>query len=399
MKSTKILGNQETENLRDRLLRQAGEDKIVKEVIEGKDVPDAADISKTGLRKLRFKPCKEAEELIEGIEKDIKFYEGEGSKLISQGRMLEENILVSDNALLAIAYNILGRHNDADQIFKGIEENRGFNDLGLVKTNTIKSAYDNILLCMAHYAAFLSKRDYYGLPKAWDLERAIKANIGFRIFDDGSMLVKAGPGEPDIYTIDNILLAFAYLLAGSNENAFKIVNGIDKLRFKRFEQSNDTPRGVSKLVNAGAYAGDFDAYTSHNAMLSILYDVLGRETEALQLQEGFLRIGYDYTGAREGMLIKDNVKYKPKSDTPIQSKGFFTRDNALAAAAYLASGNITFADLLFKGIEEQIELYEGSKGGKLVNISTHERLYARTEDNVLLALAYMLREGCKDKNE
>ncbi len=392
MKSAKILGNGKQQKSIDRLLRQAGEDRVVKEVIEGKNT-GTTDISKTDLHKLKFKPCKEAEELIEGIDKDIKFYYGEGSKLASEGRLLESNILVSDNALLAIAYTALGRKDDANQIFKGIDKDIGFNDLGLVKTNTIKSAFDNSLLALAYNISVFSGGNMDLLLKADDLLRTIGANIGFMMFNDGSRLVKAGPGESDVHTIDNILLAFDYLICDEKENALRIVNGIDKhIRFKNFEDG-------TKLVDSGWYAGDFDGNTFENTMLSILYTVLGREIEAGQLRKGLCHAGYDPSHPDKKVLIRSSVKFEPGSNVGIRTKGFFTRDNALAAAVNLVSGNKIIADRLFKGIGNRIGFYKGSEGGKLVHQNTNEKNYIRTEDSVLLALAYMLREGCKDKNE
>ena len=228
-----IIGNrqeQEEKNPIDDLLKRAGKDKVIDAVVKGEA---GQSFGEDDFFK-RFVPCAEAEKLI----RNLTNY----SHLNEEKKFI--NNLISTNALLAVAYNLLGRRKEGKEVLAAVENKlvrfkyfvssdtvlaiHTARDTGLMPADaSLVSVSDNAILAFA-YSAFGRKED------AKKLIKGIEEEIGFE-HKAGELGMLVNPvnddinNDADIRTMDNALLTLAYLGVKEDLGKFRplqIIRGI-----------------------------------------------------------------------------------------------------------------------------------------------------------------------------
>ncbi len=305
-----ILGNEKQEKSIDRLLREAGKDRVVKEVLEGKkevkrqyqfeDLPEFFNM---------LKPCERAENLITAVEKYGKFDEDTG--------MLEYDakIYLDANAALALAYLVIGERELGYKLIQRIEEHIKFDDnTGLVNHDNGEDSKiltkDNVLLSLTYFACGMEE-------KALALIKKIEDNAHFRYFGDGGMLIENTFKEDIIgyMTDDSALLSLAYFAYEKGADALKLIKGIE----------NHIGFDDDKELVIWRFSSSNDSYSDDNALLALAYFACGKEYDGLKLIEDIeKRIGFD---KRTG-LVKIGLSFSDHEPEPY--------DSLMLALAYMA---------------------------------------------------------------
>jgi len=132
----------------------------------------------------------------------------------------------------------------------------------------------------------LQKQYYYG--KASSLLEAIERNIGF---DEKSGLIKDGSSEGVFLdTFENSSLGIAYVLQGRDEQAQKILKGIEKYigidpKTGLFYNKKGLSEGESKKI----LPGEKTLYLSNQVLISALFWLLRDKEKSNELGEKFER--------------------------------------------------------------------------------------------------------------
>jgi len=171
----RILGKQEEGKSIDRLLKQAGKDKLIDAVVKGKteqyqpkhDLPDFFNM---------FKPDGRAKDFITAVEKYGKFDEDTGML------KYDDDICSNSSAALALVYLIIGEKELGSKLIQRIEEHIGFDEkTGLVnhhnQDNDRIYTEDSALLALAYHACGMEE-------KALALIEKIEDKMHFKYFGD-----------------------------------------------------------------------------------------------------------------------------------------------------------------------------------------------------------------------
>ncbi len=272
----KILGNEEERKGMRRLLRQAGEDKLIKRVLgEGEKPADDVEFFK------QFKQCQKAWELIHAIRNSgyLDVEKGLYGQTMQSGKT---RYYACDNISIALAYLAVGRIEDAEYLIMNVEKKIGlykeYKGIGLVRTHEesgdLWDITDNALITLAYLgldgknramqqietiedeATWHNKDDYdwvlfgkdpcsrdnaaFALAlgaiepcyksSASDYRKQIEQVIGY---DDHAKiptgLIMHSNGHSGIFTTDNALLALVQMSVEDNlDKASKLIKGIEK---------------------------------------------------------------------------------------------------------------------------------------------------------------------------
>jgi len=271
MKQTKILGNQEPENLKEKLLRQAGEDKFIDAVIrKKKSKTDTGDFFK------QFKQCQKAWELIHAIENSGNFDEEKGLyKYTIHGR--ETHYSACENISVALAYLAVGKIEEAEYLIMNVEKKIGFHKQyvsnitgdrgGLIITHDSSgdswNIEDNSLLALAYLGLD-------GLGRATHQIEAIEANAS--MYDDLLFeKYQESTQEEPLEAVSGDNLAFALALGAINNTKEDASNYREQI-----EQviGYDNNRVFDPEIPTGLIMGsnlDSSVFTDDNALLALVY--------------------------------------------------------------------------------------------------------------------------------
>ncbi len=317
-KKTKVLGDKDKKNGIDDLLKKAGKDSKIEEIVGKKKKTRKRKTPKnvSGFMK-KFTPCRESYKLIRGIDTQIKFERRTGAVLHGIGNF---NLHTHDSALLALAYLASGREKAASIALKIIEEEADicyvdggfYSRMGVRSGPSPQTSLSNLSIALA----------YMGFNRREDAEKLIELTeneIGFKKY----RLIQDTIRAEEYYTAnldDNALLALAYFNLGRKKEARQLIKDIEEhFGFSYY-------RGV-KLVNPRAGYGKNDSYIkpSNNALLALAYFAAGKKEKALELIED-LEYFYGFNNFdSDTKLVWD----KDRSNC-------YTFDNTALALAYMA---------------------------------------------------------------
>ncbi len=281
---TKILGNQEEEKQIPRLIRQAGEDGLIKRIIKGEKELIKAEASDF-FKQFAVNNAK-ANNLFYGItlSKD-KFDNKKGLyKDIQDG---EEFYRAYDSISTAFAYTSIGLWIEANELIRRAHDVIGFNEDGLIPQcnngSPIWNIVDNSLLALA----------YLGLGREKDaLEHIelIRANTRWHESDDYIALNQI-EDDNEIITMANASYALALSALGKNKEAEKIMGYIKKT-------VGESIKNFPGLYVNGLYfysTHDFDIYSSCNAMMALAMMAVNKDIDGASKLIGNIEkhIGFD----------------------------------------------------------------------------------------------------------
>ncbi len=311
---TQVIGNGKQEKQIDRLLRQAGRDKLVKWVLDGKPGDKYT-------FELELCTSSQSASLNAGIIEEIGFEEYKepvlNSMLVHYGTNEPHHknndfiySVANASALLAVQYLAFGKAGMdlASRLLSGIELHVDFDrKTGLVKyANTNPGLYtsSNAALALADIA--LGKKDF-----AEALVKIIENHIGF---DKETGLVHTMVDSKSITTSNSALMSYVYNLLGKKEKAEKLVEGIED--YMGFDKG--LARHCPEKQHSVLYAYD-------NAALALAYFALGRGRLADILIRNIESV-IGFTTFEDARLVKESTK----------SSELLAYPNALLALAYMA---------------------------------------------------------------
>lgn len=309
-----IIGNGKQEKQIDRLLRQAGKDKLVKWVLDGKP-------GEKYTFELNLCPDFQSGSLQAGIVEEIGLEEYKEPVLNSmlvhystgEPHYKDDNAIYSvadASALLAVQYLALEEAGMdlASRLLSGIELHVDFDKkTGLVKygnTNPLVYASSNAALALAYIA--LGKKDF-----AKSLVKNIEKHIGF---DKETGLAYTMVESKSVTTNNSALLSYVYTLLGREDDALRLVEGIEK--YMGFD------KGLARHCPEKQHAA---LYTHDNAALALAYFALGRGEEAEMLIR-FIEDTICFESFKGARLVKESTK----------SSLLLAYPNTLLALAFMA---------------------------------------------------------------
>ncbi len=323
-KQTQVIGNGKQEKQIDRLLRQAGRDKLVKWVLDGK--PD-----KKYAFNLNLFSCNQATWLHEGIIEEIGLEKDENKLNSSLVHCVFDKdpyrsprtivYSVTDaSALLAVqefAYSLAygeTMENHALGLLSGIELYAGFDKkTGLVRcgnndVNLYTSA--NAALALANLA--FKEKD----PFAQELLENIDEHIGF---DKETGLVQEKIKSSNAIASDSALLSYVCSILGRKEDALRLVEAVEE--YIGFD------KGLVKHCKEKAHTS---LHSADNAALALAYFALGRTEEANNLIKNIESVIGFTTFEVDGQLTAKLIKRTDKNPD------LFAYSSAMLALAYMA---------------------------------------------------------------
>lgn len=211
---------------------------------------------------------KKALKLIHSVENYIGFDTKTG--------LLKDKVETADNHLdafenisLSIAYLLIGREKDANNLILKVEDFIGFDEKTQLIKNKIGSENiflsDNALLALAYF--LLSKKH-----KAHNILNAIETYIGF---EEETGLARNGLNSPELYSFNSLLMAIDYLIFGYLEKGKKIFDSI--CTYIGFDQKTHLLKGIGNKKEKLRSRGIF---TLDNALLVIYYVLTDKWDEA-----------------------------------------------------------------------------------------------------------------------
>ncbi len=313
MKETKILGNQEGKKGIEKLLRQAGQDKLINGVIKGKEIPEynseRADFFK------QFKNCEKAKKLILAINQYGEFNYKEG---LFQHKNDGSFYYTFDNISMALACLAMGHKKEADDVIRHLHSVNGFyGSDGLINNRSKHAGWtilDNSLLILAYLG--VDKRE-----KASSLYRALSRNSHKHVLYGDKAITK----EKDsilVETGDNAAYALASYALGYEGEAESIIEYID-------EGARSSQVNISRYLKSSLYESstvDDDVFIAGNALMALakmaVKDDLEEASKIIQHIEKL--IGFD----KETGLVNHSTEENYNSYSRIA-------DSALLTLAYM----------------------------------------------------------------
>lgn len=315
-----MLGNKKEEGKMEDLVRKAKDDPVFKKVI-GKANKPKIKVKKTrkrvkkvksrhipGLDVLGFAPSPEAKKILRGIEEYIDFDDKSGlvNDTVSDFTQSGEEY---ETALLAVAYFANGEKWKGLDLIKRIDAHRDAQELS---RHSYFYAHAAAAVALAYLAA---ERKDDALEIIKDIERGE--------FDHETGLFKGydtlADNIPVIRTIDNALLATAYIAAGKRGHGLTLIRNIKK----HIGFDSDKPRLFKNKLNDPS-----SAIVPENAAVTLAYFAAGMPGAGLRLFKDMNTIFHlDET-------IKENDLFSYR--TFQKNKRIHSEDNILLAIAYMA---------------------------------------------------------------
>ncbi len=288
------------------------------------------------------------------------------------------------------------------------------------------------------------KSEYSSRPKGFRLLPCAKADSIIRgienhiCFNDDKGLVHAGIDEESTeYTLDNALLAAAYLAAGNKKAAKKLIANIeeniehvvifddnyhlfcmdtyksdnpyeeicDEVNFSAnlamaaaYIAAGKKAKGLELIKEVEGYGGflklgkgrklfgennidKYERYSGENALLAYVYSLVGRTDDAMQILEAIEKdIGYDTVDYETGFIREKRWDHEEE-----------TKDTALYALACFALGNEERGRKLLRAVWTELEPKSFNDNSMLFKEGFE---YGRflTAPNAAMALALMAEE-------
>jgi hypothetical protein len=327
MTTSNLIGNEKQKD--EDLLAIARKNATINDVLEGREI--RKEIRKENYV-LKLKPCDNALKIIKGLEKVVKQSD---EVLFSSTYSQHQDYYTNDNALIAIAYSILGEKKKSQSIMDALSNRKDDNGLFL---DTLASAFRNpISTCLMGlaYAITLPEEMSNDAMKFLLLQNYLKTvenRIGFVTDAKGepTKLIRHETISNDIYTGDNAsyaLLESAYIRY-DKYSMYSIRN--DKEIMNIIKELNET--SVFDKESEFYYESNKDSdfkNIGNSALMALAY---------LHMPDSF-----DMTGNAAhlfGVIIKNIVPYEKtdliRSDISGHSRLFFTYENAALALLYMA---------------------------------------------------------------
>jgi len=251
---TKLIGKRRKKRLEE-LARMADNDPLINEIIKGKPV------EKNRVYKFGLEPCDQAAELIERVETEIGFERfGMLRRKLIRASINSDNVKLSDNALLAVAYAGLKRREDAEMLIDDIKYHFGTKE---------KTVFDALSRAFAY--AYMGRGDTR--KRIENIETNCMQKDGFVSEIDFS-----------VFTYNNALLALDYSLLRMDKKADNL---LEKTRSRLM--SDDDPSLFCHRLD--------QKHTSLSAstLMSLAYFAQGKDGSGLieEVEKYILDISYE----------------------------------------------------------------------------------------------------------
>jgi len=302
MTETKVLGHRKQGRL-DELLKQAGKDSKVNEVIEKEKRRKLREARKNRQIKpgnthfvTNFEPSKEADRIIQGIENHIGFDEDTGLVKYSFDSYIS-GLTPANNSLLAIVYFICGQHRKGKKLLKSIEKNIGFLKLKTGEKLIRLDPKDNILdvseNAMLAFAYFTYGHHRKGDKLLEDLEMVMAKNK--------NILAK-----PLKDLNQNLCLPLVYLTAGRDkEEGLGLIKKVEKdYHYEFFDENDQKPK--TRLTAKG---------TAPNALLALNYFLFRRKQDEAKFLTASIQRFISFKYFNDGSLLIKDVVNSPRINT------------------------------------------------------------------------------------
>jgi len=228
MSQTKVLGNPEKRKTINRLLREAGEDSLIKGVLEGRE----GDKTEYNLE-FELLPCEMADEIIKKVEDRLHQLTIDEC-LVDDGIDKEPgNYDSGTNAALALIYYVKNEIAKGHFILEAIQNQIGFKKLRgvkLVKSSEWDNDLDlnvpaNVFLNLDYWAYGIYDQDFKPIKS---MEKYLNAIVEDEETGAKLVLTSIDTTKQCLFTDDNAALAFGYAYSVMKEDAVKLVNGIEE---------------------------------------------------------------------------------------------------------------------------------------------------------------------------
>ena len=261
---TELIGNRKKGRLEE-LAREAENDPVFVDVM--------AELKgdKCEFSFLKLKKCDKAMKLINGVEKHIGFIEKDGAKYVCDS-LKHKYWIIATNLDLVIAYNAIGKTAEARELMSYLEPK--------TKTESFLDYTSNIA------TAALAHLSFGRIDEAANWVNYIFKNRSFQADHDWKIVHnRSKPSFIKMKSVDSALLALACAGVGRKNDTLKLINGI-KREFRLSHIVDDDTLLVEDHVVDNSYRSTPYHSTSANAYFAMACYNLGQKELAKEVMNG-----------------------------------------------------------------------------------------------------------------
>ncbi len=321
MTETKMLGNQEEQKGIEKLLKQAGQDKVIEGIVKGEDTASTA--KEDFFR--RFAKCKKADKLISAIV-NSKFYDKK-KRLLKKRNAGSNNsyYFTGDNLSTALAYLAAGNKKEAGNMIESlISVNGSYKNKGelIVNANYKNDAAwnisDNSFLILAYLGIGEKEK---AIKQYESLNKNINKHVSF-----GEICVNTEKTITDVHSLPNASYALASYALGNEKEAECIMNYIiGNIPKKDSSHSFEGHKICPELYVDGVMY--WEVYSENNALIALAKMIINENLT------GASRI---IQGIEKHIEFNQETGLINRSTDPFFNEHHNLEGSALLALAYMA---------------------------------------------------------------